>query len=443
MTILETATISAPRRWKFLPVGQNIVDQGREYVGTFLTEFAVMVSQILLYKLAAHYLGKTGFSEYALVRRTVSLLFPIPVPGQAVGLPRYIGVTNGRGDSKAASLYYGATLWCVGGAAVVCLLLMNLLARPFAYLFFGDKAYWYLSLPLSLMIVGLCVHTVVCGYFRGHMAMNRANVLQFINLAVVPVISFIAFGHSLARVLRAIGLISTLTASIGLFLTPVRAVAENNWQEAKELLRYGIQRVPGDFILVALFTLPATFIAHLKGVEEAGFVAFGISVVTIVGAIFAPVGLVLLPKATLMFAEGARKELREHLRLILLVVLCASVAIVLVIWVWIPDLIRLYLGPGFEQVVPVVRLLILGALPYSLYLVLRNLVDAYHEYGVTAAILSGGLAIFLAGSYFGKDLSAKTLSILVAFLVAQITIALLSGLECKRILRTIEDNGQG
>ena len=87
--------------------------QVKEYSPTFLTEFVVMASQILLYKLAAHYLGKTGFSEYALARRTVSLLFPILVLGMAVGLPRYIGVTNGRGGHRRrSSLFRGHALVC-------------------------------------------------------------------------------------------------------------------------------------------------------------------------------------------------------------------------------------------------------------------------------------------------------------------------------------------
>src|ERR1700693_6659590 len=84
-------------------IPESIWEQVKEYSPTFLTEFVVMASQILLYKLAAHYLGKTGFSEYALARRTVSLLFPIPVLGMAVGLPRYIGATNGRGDTDGAA----------------------------------------------------------------------------------------------------------------------------------------------------------------------------------------------------------------------------------------------------------------------------------------------------------------------------------------------------
>jgi O-antigen/teichoic acid export membrane protein len=435
MTTLETGTTLVSRRWKVTSVYQDAVRHGRAYRSTFLTEFAVMASQILVYKFAAHYLGRTGFSEYALARRTVSLIFPVPVLGLAVGLPRYIGFSQGNGDKECASRYYGATLWCVGGAALICLIMINLFSKPFAYLFFGDRSYAYFALPLSLIILGFCLHTVVCGYFRGHLAMNRANALQFTNMAVVPIVGLAVFGHSLARALAAIGLMSMLIASLGLLLTPFRIIAKNNLREARELLQYGVQRVPGDFILMSLFTLPATFMAHLKGVQEAGFVAFGVTVVSMIGSVFAPVGLVLLPKATTMLAGGARRELREHLQFILRVTFGAALALILVIGISIPALIRLYLGSGFEQVVPIVRLLVLGALPYSLYLVWRNLVDAYHEFGVTTAILFGGLTVFLTGSWIGRALGGSPDSMLIVFVLALCTLAVLSGLECRRILR--------
>ncbi len=409
--------------------------QVKEYAPTFLTEFAVMVSQIVAYKLSAHYLGKQGFAEYALSRRTVSLIFPIPVLGLAVGLPRYIGFSKGRKDPQSAARYYGATLWCAGSAALICVALLNLFAGTFGYLFFGDRSYGSLARPVSLMILGLCVHTVVCGYFRGHMNLNRANLMQLLNLALAPTAVFFFARHSLGSVLLSLGLIWTVTAGTALLFTPWRATRENTWKETRELLQYGIQRVPGDFILMALLTLPATFVAHVHGVQEGGFVAFGISVVSMVGAVFAPVGLVLLPKATSMLAEGASRDLREHVRFVIRLTIAASIAIVLIVWIAIPSLVRVYLGANFEQVVPIVRILILGALPYCLYLVVRNLVDAYHDYGVTAAILAVGLGVFMIGFFVGKHFGSKTQIILSDFLFAQVVISALSSWECWRILR--------
>jgi len=99
-----------------------------------------------------------------------------------------------------------------------------------------------------------------------------------------------------------------------------------------------------------------------------------------------------------------------------------------------PSLIRVYLGASFEPVIPIARLLILGALPYSAYLVLRNIVDAYHEYGVTAAILASGLAVFVSISYFAGRAASGSSMTLYSFLLALILITMLARLECWRIL---------
>src|ERR1044071_1494776 len=106
---------------KFPWLSNGTWEQAKEYAPTFLTEFTVMASQILVYKLAAYSLGKAGFAEYALARRTVSLIFPIPVLGMSVGLPRYISFSNGRKDPQGADRYFGATLKCAGAAAILCL----------------------------------------------------------------------------------------------------------------------------------------------------------------------------------------------------------------------------------------------------------------------------------------------------------------------------------
>ncbi len=439
--MLETEVRQVGSSRKSLQFGGVISELGREYAGTFLTEFAVMASQIIVYKLAAHALGKAGFSEYALARRTLSLMIPLPVMGLAVGLPRFMRYANRPDWLLIGSRYYGATLWCVGGVALLCILAMNVADEGFAHVFFGDRKYSYLAFPMSIVLLSLSIHAVVCAYFRGRLATSRANFLQFINLAVVPVLAFSTFGSSLAAALTAMGLMCTFVVLGALVTTPINAIRSNNFKEAKELVRYGIQRVPGDFILMALFTLPATFVAHLSGVQEAGFVAFGISVVSMIGGAFAPVGYVLLPKAASLFAENAHERLRDHVNLLLGVSVIGSIVVVAGLWIWLPALVRLYLGAGYEQVVPIARILLLGALPYSLYLVLRNLVDAYHEHGVTAAILAGGLAIMLIGFLAGRLFGAGGDILLVSFLASLLGLALLSGWETRRILYDQKSRG--
>jgi O-antigen/teichoic acid export membrane protein len=312
---------------------------------------------------------------------------------------------------------------------------MNLFSSAFSYLFFGGKQYANLVLPLSILVVGLVLHALVYAYFRGNLAMRRANTLQLINLGLVPLLAFAVFNGSVRAVLSALGILTTLMAAVALALTPLRHMTDRILPEAKKLLLYGIPRVPGDFIHMALFTLPVTFVAHERGLQEAGFVAFGISVLNMIGSVFTPAGLVLLPKASKMLAEGARSELRTHVVRIATIATVVAIALTVVFELMADPLVRLYLGTGFADVAASIRLMCLGALPFALYCVLRSLVDAYHTKAVN--MLNNGIACLAFLLCSGGLLAFHASSLIpVAFLAGIVVLGLLTTREAWKVLAT-------
>jgi O-antigen/teichoic acid export membrane protein len=370
------------------------IAQAREYSSTFLTEFAIMASQILVYKLAARDFGKEGFSEYAVARRTVSLLYPVALMGLGVALPRFLGYASGRDVARLPN-YYGATLHCVCTITAVLAFSVNLFSARFAYLFFGNRSYSYLTFPMSVLLVALVLHATIYSYFRGHLKMRQANTLQLTNLAIVPLLAFGLFGSSVRTVLLAAGSMTLCGVSVGFAFTPMREVLNASFAEIKVLLRYGVQRLVGDFALTALMTLPVTILVHLRGVEETGFVSFGITVLSLIGSAFAPIGLILLPKASRMFAEGARADLRAHVIRIVRATILVALSMNFILAVFAGRLIEIYLGPGFPEVTSYVRLFAFGALPYALYCVLRGVVDAFYLRAVNAINALIALGVFL------------------------------------------------
>jgi O-antigen/teichoic acid export membrane protein len=420
---------------RFSSITENLASHVREYGGTFATEFTVLACQLLTYKLAAHFLGKTGFAEYAVARRTISILYPIVLLGLGVGLPRYVAMAAGRGDEEAKERYLGATLWCVGIAALVCVGILNVFPGGLAYLFFGSWEYASLIFPMSLVVAGTALHAIAYSYFRGILNMRSANLLQFVNFGLMPLAVFVFYSKSVQSLLMALGILSIAVAGLALLFTPWKAVARDNRGQVKELLRFGIQRVPGDFILMALFALPATFVAHKSGIRAAGFVAFGISMLNVIGSFFSPFGLILLPKAGALLAAGRNGELRRQVWLLTKITLMVSGGLALGIAIGAEILIRLYLGADFTEGAGILRLLLLAAVPYSLYTVLRNVIDAFHELGVTTMILAAGFGIFCLGASGLPAWQDKLHAVLLSFVVGVVTLWVLSSVETLRILR--------
>lgn len=426
-----SVTVSAP----FSRITDNLGSHVREYGGTFATEFTVLACQLLTYKLAAHFLGKTGFAEYAVARRTISILYPIVLLGLGVGLPRYVSMAAGRGDEESKARYLGATLWCVGLAAVVCVAILNAFPGWLGYLFFGSQEYASLLFPMSLVVAGTALHAIAYSYFRGVLNMRAANLLQFVNFGLMPLAVFLFYSKSVQSVLTALAILSIGVAGAALAFTPWRAAAKDNRKQVKELLRFGIQRVPGDFILMALFALPATFVAHRSGIRAAGFVAFGISMLNVIGSFFSPFGLILLPKAGNLLAAGRNGELRRQVWLLTKITLLVSTVLAVGIAVGAEALIRLYLGADFTEGAGILRLVLLAAVPYSLYTVVRNVIDAFHELGVTTLILAAGFGIFCLGASGLFAQQDKLHVVLLSFLAGIVTLWLLASAETLRILR--------
>jgi len=255
-----------------------------------------------------------------------------------------------------------------------------------------------------------------------------------VNLGLAPLAVFFFYGTNIRAALIALGILSIGVAGVALLFTPWTAALKDNRSQLKELLRFGIQRVPGDFILMAMFALPATLVAHDSGIRTAGFVAFAISMLNVIGAFFAPFGLILLPKAGILLAAGRRDELRRQVWLLTMVTLAVSTALAVVIAMGAETLIRLYLGKDFTEGAGILRFVLLAAAPYSLYTVVRNVIDAFHELGVTTLILAAGFGIFCLGAWGWSAWQDKLHAVLFGFLGGTLALAVLSGAETLRIL---------
>lgn len=112
-----------------------------------------------------------------------------------------------------------------------------------------------------------------------------------------------------------------------------------------------------------------------------------------------------------------------------------SVVLALSVSIGAERLIRVYLGPDFTEGAGILRLLLLAAVPYSLYTVVRNVIDAFHELGVTTLILAAGFGVFCLGSSGWFQMQDKLHLVALAFVSGVLTICLLSSAETLRILR--------
>ena len=121
----------------------------KDFIITFLTEFIVLASGILVFKFASAYLGDDGFSEYALSRRVLSFIQPVLVLGLTIGIPRYISFRTEETTKKDPDTYFVGGLCLMIVSAVCGSLILYILRDYIAFLFFGNSDYAHLVYPID------------------------------------------------------------------------------------------------------------------------------------------------------------------------------------------------------------------------------------------------------------------------------------------------------
>jgi O-antigen/teichoic acid export membrane protein len=413
----------------------NSLARRRDYLVTFATEFLTLGSTLAAFKLAASHWGPEGFGEYVLARRTLSLLQLPILCGMGVAVTRYVARARAEDDAITEARYFAAGLTVSIGLAALGAITLNLVPAVWSRLLFGVEEHAGLVRAISIAIAGLAIHGVTYGALRGRVDMVRANLLQGFNLAIVPLavlsVPHLRAGEVIATTGLLWGAIGAGAACAVLWGGPPGVWRGTGIAPAmRVLLRFGAPRVPGEFALGALFTLPATVAAHAHGIATGGFTALGVSVVTMIGSAFAPLGQLVLPAVSAAAGRGESAGLRRAAQVLLgrclFLALLGAVAIEL-----FAPAIPWALGAEFGPAIAMVRVMVIGAVPYVAYIVLRNVLDALHTAPLNAKNLIVALVIFVGGGL----LAGNPLGIGGAFAVSLWVLGGLSVLDAERVLQ--------
>ncbi len=389
------------------------------YGFTFIAESLVAASQLALYKMAGHWWGGTGFSELALTRRTIALLNPLLVFGLAVALPRQLGLCRAGSAHGRAAGYLSAALLIVSFSIGISFAALNAFPAFWASLFFGNRALANLMLPLSILLCGLALHTVCYSYYRGT-NIYAANTIQIFVLGVLPLAAAVLSARNLAAYYSCLGIATFVCAILAISpaLLSLRVTRAEVEAHLKRILKFASPRMPGELMLVFCFSLPPTVVAHESNITEAGYVAFGISLLIMIGAAIAPISLVLLPKASEMAGSRDLNRLRKHV--LILTAACAAITVGATAFLEssLDFLAAAFAGSISQQAAAFSKVLVLAAVPYGLYICLRSVLDACHERALNTIHIGMAAALLLACLAASHALGAKgAWPVIVAFVL--------------------------
>ena len=390
---------------------------------TVVTELLVTISGILVLKFAAALLGPAGFGEYSLSRRAVGLMYLPLVLGLGVAAPRYIAIARaGAMQGFTESAFATATLTAGLVPPLIVILVLNVTPSFGALVLFGSSDLAVLVPPATIALAGIALHSMVYAVYRGRSEMKFANTIQILDLAVVPVLAFIISEPDAPAVLTTTGTAWLIVSGVALLHVLYRERAE--WrgiaslkEHLRVLLKFGLPRVPGEFALVGLFAIPSLLAVRAHGIVAAGYFSAALSLLTMAAGSFAPVGLVVLPRASAQFATGDLAGIR-HLVIRILGggILLATIGVVIG-ELLIPPFIRWYFGEAFLPAVPYFRAILLGTIPYAVYILMRSILDALDVKALNSRNLVITLALAVILCFVNRSLIWMSGSIVASLVV--------------------------
>lgn len=402
----------------------------RDYLTTFAAEALFILSYLIVFRLVADHFGPRGFGEYALSRRTLAFLLPIGAIGLDVAIARYVAYAAGKPRDQRA--YLPAALGLLAVAVGIQSAVLLSFQSFWADLFFGSARFSNLIPPLAVMVAGNALFAVAYGNFRGHLRILHANALRILVHALLPFGAALVVRGSVSDLLYVIGGGWALLSIAALVFTPMSI--DKPAARAAELARYSLPRVPGDLLALVLFALPGIVVAHVADITVAGQVAFGVAALGMIASAVFPVGFILLPVASRLLAAGSVDRLRAQVFGVARVVVGLIVLGIVIFEVLATPIVTIYLGPAFSSSVTTLRVIILGALPWALYISLRSIIDAQHTRAINAINIGVAFAFFVVAILILRIWIEPAVAVVPVFVFSLYIVGILTMIEVWRII---------
>ena len=360
---------------KFLRLSPVFMDLAQTAV---VSGFA-LVSSVYVTRLLAQGLGLDEFGAYSLARRVIAAVLAFTTLGLTIAVPRYLGFHSSAVEMQKAYILSGIALVLLPmGAFLLISVTFPDIASSVLFGGAGSKTLLYGTL---ILLVGLTFHMTTYAIFRGRIQMKCANILQIFNVSLLPltVALLMARSFNASAILTTMGL-GIMIITLGPFLWQVIRSWNTSGlklrKSAAELLRYGVPRVPANIGLALMFTFGPWLAVRLGEVREAGYFVVGQAVLIMLEEIAAPLGLVLLPRLAQLSGKQDRENLQSYVSNLTGFSLHVGIFVSVQLSVFADWITLLWLGEAYRSAIPIMRIILISAGGYIIYVSLRSVIDA-------------------------------------------------------------------
>jgi O-antigen/teichoic acid export membrane protein len=380
-----------------------------------MTSALTVGSLVFSLRLIAQGLGSSEFGAFCLARQMLSAAMPFCTMGLGIALVRYLPMAKNEGESSDLLLASVLIVSLLIAAMAVVSVGMRVLLTAWI---FREPSYVPLFLGAAGLLGVLSYHTVVYAYYRGSNQMGKANSWQLLVIAIGPVVIALTF----SRYGKADVIVLMMAAISSVVLAPLARLcikagfATNGYRgmvkASKELAAYGLPRIPGSLAYGSMLAAGPLLAPHFGTLEEAGYLVVGQSLFRIIEGGIEAFGIVALPRVAAMVAGEQRRFLAHRISDVLVMIIHLGVFMTPRLFLWSAGIVSVWIGYGYIDSVPIIRILSLALIPYLAFSMLRSFIDGLQKRAVATVHLFLSLMVTIASSLVmaGIGLGARGLA---------------------------------
>lgn len=355
---------------------------------SFIATGAIQLSNLASGILAARLLGPEGRGELAVIILWPSLIAALG----ALGITESVIYHTANRSEPPARIF--ASTMVVGATLSTVLMAVGLVVVPLAYADYRPEVRDIAYLFLLIIPIGYFAHHMT-SMFQGGLKLGVWNLLRtlvHVNY-VVFILLFLFADYVSVRGFAA----AFLLANLCLVIVAIGFLNREGWigwrprlKTIKSLLRYGLKAHPTAALMIAGERLDQVLIAIWLAAVDLGLYVVALAVAGAASLLGSTISHIAFPKiANQPSDQGKAEVLGRYMRLTVVVTLVAAAAL----FALAPWLVRLLFGEAFLPSVPVVRVLVLGALPLACRLVFRAGFLAYDQGLLVSKVSLFGLVV--------------------------------------------------
>lgn len=350
----------------------------------------------------ARTLGEYEFGLWSLTQRVYTVALPLALLGLSSSVVRYTAMVRASDPDRSRRIAtLTMTLTALSAALVVGVLLA--LNPWIARRVFADEnliplvAIVAVAIWLDAQVQALSSTLRGFGLIKDQSSL--ALLARVLNLAgatglallVAPKAQMALWGLVAASVLMFI-------FQLGWGLRRQTLTPRLKWdgQIVKDLLVYGIPRIPGGFLLNMILAADSFFVGAMMGVTDAGHYGVATTLFGIAAGVVGPIGFVAFPLFSSLIGQQAGRQIARYLTSLTSFALFAGSFIAAVVAVLARPIVLVLYSEAFAAAITPLAIIMIGAVFYTLYVALRGYVGAYTVKPVLVYFLAVSVAVNLA-----------------------------------------------